>query len=249
MLSEPNYSLYPGKGEVDKQLPCGSRGISRRPRLFFSNYSHITAPFVLRAWRRLVSGRRGVRVRAGERSWPRATYHYPGSASSRATTPSGRRNPMTTVTTRKPKVRWLILLGLVLGSLLVAGVVAVMVFRMPLPVLSIPSGPDTPTERTVNSSASISTVELVEGTTNTLIVPEPVRQALGIRPAAVAKPPTGTRPLTVPGSTALDPTTVVRVRTRFNAEVMELGQPHEPPETGISVPRDLRPRDTASNSA
>src|SRR5262249_31779708 len=132
----------------------------------------------------------------------------------------------------------------VLGSLLVAGVVAVMVFRMPLPVLSIPSGPDTPTERTVNSSASISTVELVEGTTNTLIVPEPVRQALGIRPAAVAKPPTGTRPLTVPGSTALDPTTVVRVRTRFNAEVMELGQTHEPPETGISVPRDLRPGDT-----
>jgi cobalt-zinc-cadmium efflux system membrane fusion protein len=146
---------------------------------------------------------------------------------------------MTTVT-----IRWLLLLGVLFGCLLVAGVIAVTVFGMPLPVPGLHVTPRSATEAPADSSASIPTVELVNGTTNTIVVPETVRKALGIERAAEAKPPTRARPLLMPGSTALDPTRVMRVRTRFNAEVTELGQVHELSEMGTSVFRDLRPGDT-----
>jgi len=77
-------------------------------------------------------------------------------------------------------------------------------------------------------------VELVKGQVHTLAVPEDVRQALGIRKGnkdliAIAKKPTQMRPLVMPGSTALDPTRLHRVRARFapspsSAEVVEIGQ-------------------------
>jgi cobalt-zinc-cadmium efflux system membrane fusion protein len=77
-------------------------------------------------------------------------------------------------------------------------------------------------------------VELVQGQPHTLSVPEEVRKALGIRKnntdlIAVAKKPTQSRPLVLPGSTALDPTRLMRIRARFapspsSAEVVEIGQ-------------------------
>lgn len=67
-------------------------------------------------------------------------------------------------------------------------------------------------------------VELAEDMPHTLIVPERVRNALGIQDSLVAQPPQQARPLVMPGSTALDPARVMRVRTRFNAEVSQITQ-------------------------
>jgi len=152
---------------------------------------------------------------------------------------------MTTVPSPLAKTHWILLVGLVfLAVVLVAAVVlALTVFRAHLPFGFTPPTPAPGTE--TSSQSSTRTVELVEGTTDTIVVPEPVRQALGIEAAVPAAPPTRTRPLTMPGSTALDPTRVMRVRTRFNAEVIELGQVHEVPVTGgASVFRELRSGDT-----
>ncbi len=77
-------------------------------------------------------------------------------------------------------------------------------------------------------------VELVAGKPNSLLVPEEVRKSLGIRKGnvdqiAVAEQPTRTRPLVMPGSTALDPARLIRVRVRFApAEVVEIGKIDDP---------------------
>jgi cobalt-zinc-cadmium efflux system membrane fusion protein len=89
-------------------------------------------------------------------------------------------------------------------------------------------------------------VELAEDVPHTLIVPERVRNALGIQQTAIAQPPTQARPLFMPGSTALDPSRVMRIRTRFNAEVVAIGQ--VPDETrrspsGTTMMREQRPGD------
>ena len=89
-------------------------------------------------------------------------------------------------------------------------------------------------------------VELVEEVPHTLIVPEDVRKALDIQESIVVHEPTQARPLVMPGSTALDPARVMRVRTRFNAEVVEITE--VPDETqraskGQTVLRELRPGD------
>ncbi len=89
-------------------------------------------------------------------------------------------------------------------------------------------------------------VELVEGKTDTIVLPPQVREALGIKEPGVAEKPKKGVPLVMPGSTLLDPTRIMRIRTRFNAEVVEIGKVFEPggPETnGESVGRELRPGD------
>jgi cobalt-zinc-cadmium efflux system membrane fusion protein len=90
-------------------------------------------------------------------------------------------------------------------------------------------------------------VELVEDMPHTLNVPENVRKALGIQDSLVVQPPTQGRPLIMPGSTALDPARVMRVKTRFNAAVVEITKiPDESLRTSVSVDppkRDLRPGD------
>jgi cobalt-zinc-cadmium efflux system membrane fusion protein len=151
---------------------------------------------------------------------------------------------MTTVTTPLPKTRWKLVVGLLLVAVLVgAAVIAVTVFGASLPFKFGRAAPVPGAE--APAPAPTQTVELVEGTSDTIVVPEPVRKALGIETAALAEPPTQTRPLTMPGSTQLDPIRVARVRTRFNAEVMELGQVHETPAAGEpTVSRELRPGDT-----
>jgi cobalt-zinc-cadmium efflux system membrane fusion protein len=92
-------------------------------------------------------------------------------------------------------------------------------------------------------------VELVAGRADSLLVPEDVQQSLGIRQGdtvrvAVARRPTATRPLVMPGSTALDPARLIRVRVRFApAEVVEMGQiddPHGSPGIVPPLRRDLQ---------
>jgi cobalt-zinc-cadmium efflux system membrane fusion protein len=106
------------------------------------------------------------------------------------------------------------------------------------------------------TKAATQGIELVAGRPYTLAVPEDVRQALGIRKGqvdliAVAKKPTQTRPLVMPGSTALDPTRLFRIRARFapspsSAEVVEIGTtPEDVLKTGKTdpEPRELRSGD------
>ncbi len=95
-------------------------------------------------------------------------------------------------------------------------------------------------------------VELVADPPHTLVVPEDVRIALGIRKGkedtfATAKVPTASRPLVLSGSTALDPTRLMRIRIRFTpAEVYEIGQTAEPSSrtrSGKTEFRELRSGD------
>ena len=90
-----------------------------------------------------------------------------------------------------------------------------------------------------DKSASTDSIELVPDKPHTLFLPEDVRTSLGIRKdgvdlIAVAKVPERTRPLEMPGSTALDPTKIFRMRARFapspsSAECVEIGQMQEDP--------------------
>jgi cobalt-zinc-cadmium efflux system membrane fusion protein len=89
-------------------------------------------------------------------------------------------------------------------------------------------------------------VELAEDLPHTLIVPERVRKALGIEESAIARAPKQARPLVMPGSTALDPGRVMRVRTRFNAEVVEIARVVDADRrtsSGETAVRELRPGD------
>jgi cobalt-zinc-cadmium efflux system membrane fusion protein len=85
-------------------------------------------------------------------------------------------------------------------------------------------------------------VELVPGQPNSLLVPEQVRKSLGMRKGsveqiAVAEKPTRTRPLVMPGSTALDPARLIRVRVRFTpADVVEIGKINDPHSSPGNVP-------------
>jgi len=89
-------------------------------------------------------------------------------------------------------------------------------------------------------------VELVEDIPHTLSVPERVRKALGIEESMIAQPPTQARPLVMLGSTALDPGSVMRIRTRFNAEVVEIAPVSDEARrssSGETVLRELRSGD------
>jgi cobalt-zinc-cadmium efflux system membrane fusion protein len=99
-------------------------------------------------------------------------------------------------------------------------------------------------------------VYLVQGQPHTLFVPEEVRKVLGIRNGsqdmiAVAEKPKHMRSLVMPGSTALDPTRLFRIRARFapspsSAEVVEIAQvPEDPRQTGKlqTVFREIRSGD------
>jgi cobalt-zinc-cadmium efflux system membrane fusion protein len=87
----------------------------------------------------------------------------------------------------------------------------------------------------------------------TLLVPKEVREALGIEKGkkeriAVAQRPSASPPLVLPGSTALDPTRLLRIRARFApAEVVKVGQVNErEPGKTATVERELRSGDRVS---
>ena len=93
------------------------------------------------------------------------------------------------------------------------------------------------------------TVELVTGQPNTLRVPEDTLRSLGIlqgkvQQIAIVDKPTRTSPLEMPGSTALDPALLIRVRVRFApADVVEMGRvkdPHGSPGNISSLTRELQ---------
>ncbi|MGA2258905.1 MAG: efflux RND transporter periplasmic adaptor subunit, partial [Thermoguttaceae bacterium] len=95
-------------------------------------------------------------------------------------------------------------------------------------------------------------VELVADKPNSLLVPEKVRKSLGMLKdsadqIAVAEAPTRKRPLVMPGSTALDPARLIRIRVRFTpAEVVEIGKiddPHASPGNVPPLRRDLQAGD------
>jgi cobalt-zinc-cadmium efflux system membrane fusion protein len=93
-------------------------------------------------------------------------------------------------------------------------------------------------------------VALVKGQPHTLEVPEEVRTVLGIRKGkqemlAVAQAPTMMRPLTLAGSTTLDPTRLARIKARFApCRVVAIGQVHDfSRKTGQTEFRELRPGD------
>jgi cobalt-zinc-cadmium efflux system membrane fusion protein len=95
-------------------------------------------------------------------------------------------------------------------------------------------------------------VDLVKGKPQTLHVPLDVSKSLGIRKGgkdqvAVAERPKRGVSLVLPGSTALDPTRLLRIRARFApAEVVKIGEIEEAPDRrvkGESVFRELRSGD------
>jgi cobalt-zinc-cadmium efflux system membrane fusion protein len=101
-------------------------------------------------------------------------------------------------------------------------------------------------------------VDLVKDRPQTLRVPVEVRQALGMRKGnreqvAVAQLPKTGVSLVLPGSTALDPTRLLRIRARFApAEVVKIGEIAEPPDRrvkGETVFRELRSGDRVARGA
>ncbi len=97
-------------------------------------------------------------------------------------------------------------------------------------------------EEVAPPTQALPAVELVAGRPNSLLVPEDVRISLGIRMGnvdqiAVAEKPGRTRPLVMPGSTALDPARLIRVRVRFApAELVEIGKIVDPHGSPGNVP-------------
>jgi cobalt-zinc-cadmium efflux system membrane fusion protein len=98
-----------------------------------------------------------------------------------------------------------------------------------------------------------SSITLVPGQAHTVKVPAEVCASLGIRKGdrdavAVAREPAMMRPLVLPGSTALDPTRLARVRARFApARVVQIAQVWDhSPKTGETEFRELRQGDAVS---
>ena len=121
-----------------------------------------------------------------------------------------------------------------------------------IPLHLLASSKDEKEKEGLESSAAQS-VTLVSGRAHTLAVSDEVAVTLGIRKGehdsvAVAQPPKMMRPLVLPGSTALDPTRLARIRARFApARVVEIAQVRDPlRKTGQTDFRELRQGDVVS---
>jgi membrane fusion protein, heavy metal efflux system len=133
--------------------------------------------------------------------------------------------------------------GFLVFGLVVLGGLAVALGAVPAPW-------DAPEEMDIQPPPKVALgVQLVKGKPHTLVVPKDVRIALGIRRGnaelvhAVRKP-TRTQPLVLPGTTALDPARLLRMRARFApAELVHIGEVHEPSLTKGSAFRELRTGD------
>jgi cobalt-zinc-cadmium efflux system membrane fusion protein len=154
------------------------------------------------------------------------------------------------------EARWLGMLrsaGVVLIIAVVIGFFIFFVLGVRVPGMS--TSPEPTIEKPLATAAqAVEGVRLVQGQPHTIYVPEDVRASLGIRKGGKdlveeVRVPTATRPLVLYGSTALDPTRLVRVRARFApCEVVQIGQhallPGESGNTtGQTEFRELRPGD------
>ena len=137
---------------------------------------------------------------------------------------------------------WLKSGAMVAVALVVLALFLVYISGVPVPGLS--AGP----EATAAPPPPLD-VELAKDAPHTLIVPDDVKKALGIRrgdkdDVDTAAVPTEMRPLILTGSTALDPNEVLHVRARFApAKVVEIGQPRRdlnPDASSLSNKRELR---------
>ncbi len=122
---------------------------------------------------------------------------------------------------------------------------------IPLHLLAATKKEDAEEESSDSSSAA--RIALVPGEAHTVNVPEEVCAAIGIRKGErdlveVAKPPTMMKPLVLPGSTALDPSRLARIRARFApARVVKLAERWDyNRKTGQTESRELRPGDRVS---
>jgi cobalt-zinc-cadmium efflux system membrane fusion protein len=137
--------------------------------------------------------------------------------------------------------------GIVLFALLVLSgfALAMGIVRPPWQKAAIDEAAAPPRQKEV-----LARVRLVEGMPYTLEIPNDVLASLGIRRGnvnmlATAKHPTGTRPLVMPGSTALDPTRLFRIRARFaaspsSAEVVEIARIPDVPNDPKNIQTTFR---------
>ncbi len=82
---------------------------------------------------------------------------------------------------------------------------------------------------------------------DTIVVPQAVLNVLHVGKVQAAKKATDKLPLVMPGSTALDPSRIGRVRARFSGEVREIIEKSEPAPRGSekgSITHELRTGDT-----
>jgi membrane fusion protein, heavy metal efflux system len=136
------------------------------------------------------------------------------------------------------RVRWYVVLGLVL----VTGTATVVaIYGFP----GLRASTSANAEGTASGKKKPLSVTLLKGMPNTIEVPEAVRKGLGITQIEIAERAKQSRPLVLPGSTSLDPTRIMRVKTRFNAEVVEISKVPTARRTpsGETVLRELRTGD------
>jgi membrane fusion protein, heavy metal efflux system len=100
------------------------------------------------------------------------------------------------------------------------------------------------------AAAAEQSIKLVSDRSHTLEVSDEVATSLGIRKenrdsVAIAQAPTQMRPLVLPGSTAIIPGRLARIKPRFAAaRVIEIAQIQDrSPKTGYTEYRELRPGD------
>jgi membrane fusion protein, heavy metal efflux system len=122
-----------------------------------------------------------------------------------------------------------------------------------IPLHLLASTKDKEEKELEEETAGSESVSLVPGQAHTIQVPDEVATRLGIRKGqqdlvAVAQAPTMMRPIVLPGSTALDPARLDRIRARFApARVVEIAKVwDQSPKTGQSEQRELRSGDRVS---
>ncbi|MFL5244984.1 MAG: response regulator [Gemmataceae bacterium] len=132
--------------------------------------------------------------------------------------------------THRSKVR-LIVAGIAVAAIALVGLAWL------APGIPLPWKNNTDSAQPPSPTRSIA-VELDKTDRHTLLVPLETEKTLGIKDAngnykgvVPAVPPQKGLPLTLSGSTALDPTRLQRIRARFPAEVIKIGQALDDPET------------------
>jgi cobalt-zinc-cadmium efflux system membrane fusion protein len=151
----------------------------------------------------------------------------------------------------QPRGRFAWVSSAVTATVVLAILAAFVIFVADIPLFSKVQADANEQDKPVAEPA-LPAVKRVQGQLHTLFVPDEARTALGIRKAGVdisvvAKVPTQTRPLVMPGSTMIDPARIMRIRVRYSpADVKEIGRVRDEEQSlkrGKSVFRELRTGD------